>query len=190
MIGDVLTDVGRDTAKAIAAGGAKAGFVTARRHRRGELARPRSPRRSRIGRLRHPRQQRRRRDHRRSSSTSKPPDLRRMCDVNVVGTALGMKHAFRAMKPGGAAGKGGAIVNIASVAATIAFPGIAGYSGDQVRGRPADPGRRDGSGQARLRRPRQLHLSGPRSDRHGHATGGRRRGGRALSRAPRPPSAA
>src|SRR6202042_2603280 len=56
-------------------------------------------------------------------------DLRRMWDVNVVGAALGMKHAFRAMKPGGAAGKGGAVVNVASVAATIAFPGIAGYSG-------------------------------------------------------------
>lgn len=55
-------------------------------------------------------------------------DLRRMLDVNVVGTALGIKHAFRAMKPGGAAGKGGAIVNIASVAATIPFPGISGYS--------------------------------------------------------------
>ena len=52
-----------------------------------------------------------------------------MCDVNIVGVALGMKHAFRAMKPGGAAGKGGAIVSISSVAATIAFPGIAGYSG-------------------------------------------------------------
>ena len=55
-------------------------------------------------------------------------DLRRMLDVNVVGTALGMKHAFRAMRPNGAAGQGGAVVNIASVAATIAFPGIAGYS--------------------------------------------------------------
>ena len=55
-------------------------------------------------------------------------DLRRMWDVNVVGAALGMKHAFRAMKPDGAAGKGGAVVNVASVAATIAFPGIAGYS--------------------------------------------------------------
>ena len=55
-------------------------------------------------------------------------DVRRMFDVNIVGTALGMKHAFRAMRPGGAAGKGGAIVNIASVAATIAFPAIAGYS--------------------------------------------------------------
>jgi 3alpha(or 20beta)-hydroxysteroid dehydrogenase len=39
-----------------------------------------------------------------------------------------MKHAFRAMKPDGRAGKGGAVVNVASVAATIAFPGIAGYS--------------------------------------------------------------
>src|SRR5260370_8675370 len=40
-----------------------------------------------------------------------------------------MKHGFRAMRPGGNAGAGGAIVNIASVAATIAFPAIAGYSG-------------------------------------------------------------
>jgi 3alpha(or 20beta)-hydroxysteroid dehydrogenase len=54
--------------------------------------------------------------------------LRKMFDVNVVGTLLGMKHALRAMRPGGAAGNGGAIVNIASVAATIAFPAIAGYS--------------------------------------------------------------
>jgi 3alpha(or 20beta)-hydroxysteroid dehydrogenase len=55
-------------------------------------------------------------------------DLARMFQVNVVGTALGMKHAFRAMRPGGAAGSGGAVVNVSSVAATIAFPGIAGYS--------------------------------------------------------------
>ncbi|WP_323118446.1 SDR family NAD(P)-dependent oxidoreductase [Burkholderia alba] len=55
-------------------------------------------------------------------------DLRRMCDVNVVGVGLGLKHAFRAMRPGGAAGRGGAVVNVSSVAATIAFPAIAGYS--------------------------------------------------------------
>ena len=54
--------------------------------------------------------------------------LRRMLDVNIVGTCLGMKHAFRAMRPDGAAGRGGAIVNISSVAALIAFPAIAGYS--------------------------------------------------------------
>ncbi|WP_207838692.1 SDR family NAD(P)-dependent oxidoreductase [Williamsia soli] len=51
-----------------------------------------------------------------------------MLEINVLGTALGIKHAFRAMRPGGAAGSGGAVINIASVAATIAFPGIALYS--------------------------------------------------------------
>ncbi len=55
-------------------------------------------------------------------------DIRRMLEVNVLGTALGIKHGLRAMRPGGPAGNGGAIVNISSVAATIAFPGIAGYS--------------------------------------------------------------
>jgi 3alpha(or 20beta)-hydroxysteroid dehydrogenase len=62
-----------------------------------------------------------------------PADIRRMFEVNLLGTALGIKHGFRAMRPGGAASEasgrsGGAIVNISSVAATIAFPGIAGYS--------------------------------------------------------------
>jgi NAD(P)-dependent dehydrogenase (short-subunit alcohol dehydrogenase family) len=56
-------------------------------------------------------------------------DVLRMCNVNIVGAALGMKHAFRAMRPAGPAGNGGAVVNISSVAATIAFPAIAGYSG-------------------------------------------------------------
>jgi NAD(P)-dependent dehydrogenase (short-subunit alcohol dehydrogenase family) len=57
-----------------------------------------------------------------------PEGVRKMLEVNVLGTALGIKHGFRAMRPGGPAGAGGAIVNVASVAATIAFPGIAGYS--------------------------------------------------------------
>lgn len=55
-------------------------------------------------------------------------EVRKMLEVNVIGTFLGVKHAFRAMRPEGPAGKGGAVVNISSVAATIAFPGIAGYS--------------------------------------------------------------
>ena len=55
-------------------------------------------------------------------------DLRKMLDVNVVGVSLGMKHAFRAMPPGGSAGTGGAIDNVASVAATIPFPASSGYS--------------------------------------------------------------
>ncbi|WP_295701265.1 SDR family oxidoreductase [Lapillicoccus sp.] len=57
-----------------------------------------------------------------------PDQVRRQLEVNLLGTALGIKHAFRTMRPGGAAGNGGAIINTASVAATIAFPGIAVYS--------------------------------------------------------------
>ncbi len=57
-----------------------------------------------------------------------PEGIRKILEVNVLGTALGIKHAFRAMRPEGSAGAGGEIVNIASVAATIAFPGIAAYS--------------------------------------------------------------
>jgi NAD(P)-dependent dehydrogenase (short-subunit alcohol dehydrogenase family) len=48
--------------------------------------------------------------------------------VNLLGTTLGIKHAFRTMRPGGAAGTGGTVINVSSVAATIAFPGIAVYS--------------------------------------------------------------
>ena len=51
-----------------------------------------------------------------------PADVRKQLEVNLLGTALGIKHAFRAMRPGGAVGQGGVVVNIASVAATIAFP--------------------------------------------------------------------
>ncbi len=57
-----------------------------------------------------------------------PDQVRKMLEVNLLGTALGLKHAFRAMRPDGPAGKGGAVVNVASVAATIAFPGISVYS--------------------------------------------------------------
>lgn len=57
-----------------------------------------------------------------------PADVRTMLEVNLLGTALGVKHAFLAMRPGGAAGQGGTVINVASVAATIAFPGISIYS--------------------------------------------------------------
>ncbi|AJT41709.1 SDR family NAD(P)-dependent oxidoreductase [Psychromicrobium lacuslunae] len=57
-----------------------------------------------------------------------PNSVRLMLEVNILGTALGVKHAFRAMRPGGPAGGGGSVVNVSSVAATIAFPGISGYS--------------------------------------------------------------
>ena len=57
-----------------------------------------------------------------------PAQVRAQLDVNVLGTALGLKHGLRTMRPGGAAGDGGVIINVASVAATIAFPGISVYS--------------------------------------------------------------
>jgi len=127
MIGDVLDDVGHATAEKIGASGAKVGFVhlDVTQERDWESA---------------------------VSGTvdvlggfdilvnnagieisaliidADADDLRKMLDVNVVGASLGMKHAFRAMRPGGSAGTGGAIVNVASVAATIPFPGISGYS--------------------------------------------------------------
>jgi NAD(P)-dependent dehydrogenase (short-subunit alcohol dehydrogenase family) len=53
---------------------------------------------------------------------------RKQLEVNLLGTALGIKHAFRAMRPGGPAGNGGVVINVASVAATIAFPAIGVYS--------------------------------------------------------------
>jgi 3alpha(or 20beta)-hydroxysteroid dehydrogenase len=57
-----------------------------------------------------------------------PDAVRKQLEVNLLGTALGLKHAFRTMRPGGAAGQGGVVINVASVAATIAFPGISVYS--------------------------------------------------------------
>ncbi|NMO92458.1 SDR family oxidoreductase [Actinomycetospora sp. TBRC 11914] len=59
---------------------------------------------------------------------TEPDDVRRLLEVNLIGTMLGIKHAFRAMRPGGPAGGGGAVINVSSVAATIAFPSIGAYS--------------------------------------------------------------
>jgi 3alpha(or 20beta)-hydroxysteroid dehydrogenase len=59
---------------------------------------------------------------------TEPDDVRRLLEVNLIGTMLGIKHAFRAMRPGGAAGAGGVVVNVSSVAANIAFPSIGAYS--------------------------------------------------------------
>ena len=128
MIGDILVEPGQAIAKAISDKGAKAGFVTLDVTDEANWEEAVAATIAELGGF----------DILINNAgveiTSlvidvKPADLRRMCDVNIVGVALGMKHAFRAMKPGGPAGKGGAIVSIASVAATIAFPGIVGYSG-------------------------------------------------------------
>ena len=127
MIGDVLTELGRENATKLSAGGAKAGFVPLDVTKDDDWASAVSATVKELGGF----------DLLVNNAgieiTSlvvdvKADDLRRMFDVNAVGTLLGMKHAFRAMRPGGTAAKGGSIVNIASVAATIAFPAIAGYS--------------------------------------------------------------
>jgi NAD(P)-dependent dehydrogenase (short-subunit alcohol dehydrogenase family) len=57
-----------------------------------------------------------------------PADIQKMLSINLLGTALGTKHAFRTMRPGGAAGQGGVVINVASVSAAIAFPAISVYA--------------------------------------------------------------
>jgi NAD(P)-dependent dehydrogenase (short-subunit alcohol dehydrogenase family) len=127
MIGDVLTSLGRDAAGKLTAGGAKAGFVKLDVTKEEDWLAAAKATIDAFGGF----------DILINNAGIEitalvadldPVGLRRMLDVNIVGTALGLKHAFRAMRPGGAAGKGGAVVNISSVAATIAFPAIAGYS--------------------------------------------------------------
>jgi 3alpha(or 20beta)-hydroxysteroid dehydrogenase len=128
MIGDILADLGKETAGNLAKTGAKTGFVELNVTDDAQWEKAVAATIATLGGY----------DILINNAgieiTSlvvdlKGEDLRRMCDVNIVGTGLGMKHACRAMRPGGGAGSGGAIVNIASVAATIAFPAIAGYSG-------------------------------------------------------------
>lgn len=52
----------------------------------------------------------------------------RLQDVNSDGVFLGTKHAIRAMKPGGAAGKGGAIVNVSSIGGLVGSFATSAYS--------------------------------------------------------------
>ncbi|WP_028203954.1 SDR family NAD(P)-dependent oxidoreductase [Paraburkholderia nodosa] len=52
----------------------------------------------------------------------------RLMSVNIRGLTLGMKHAMRAMRPGGIAGDGGAILNLSSMAHLRANPGTAAYA--------------------------------------------------------------
>src|SRR6266550_8950879 len=127
MIGDVLDDLGREAAEHIAKTGATAGFVTLDVTDDDAWAAAVAATIAELGGF----------DVLVNNAGIEisalvvdldATELARMLGVNVVGTALGLKHAFRAMRPGGAAGAGGSVVNISSVAATIAFPGIAGYS--------------------------------------------------------------
>jgi len=53
--------------------------------------------------------------------------FRRIQDINVNGTFLGLKYAIRAMRPGGISGRSGAIVNLSSLAAMIGVTGLSAY---------------------------------------------------------------
>lgn len=127
MIGDVLSDLGAETARDLQASGAHAGFVPLDVTRDASWGEAVEATVATLGGF----------DLLVNNAgieitallvDADADDLRRMFDVNVVGVSLGLKHAFRAMRPGGAVGKGGSVVNISSVSANIAFPGIAGYS--------------------------------------------------------------
>ena len=127
MIGDVLEELGRETADRIAAAGGKTGFVTLDVTDESAWEAAVQATVATLGGY----------DVLVNNAgieitalvvDADPDDLRRMLEVNVVGVSLGIKHAFRAMRPEGIAGGGGAVVNIASVAATIPFPAISGYS--------------------------------------------------------------
>jgi 3alpha(or 20beta)-hydroxysteroid dehydrogenase len=54
-------------------------------------------------------------------------DFRRVMEVNVTGVFLGLKHAVRAMSPGGSSGRGGAIVNLSSAAGLVGTTGHVAY---------------------------------------------------------------
>ncbi|WP_164549156.1 SDR family NAD(P)-dependent oxidoreductase [Amphritea opalescens] len=53
--------------------------------------------------------------------------VRHVHKVNVESIFLGMKSAAEVMKPGGAAGKGGSIINLSSIAGLIGVPGHSAY---------------------------------------------------------------
>jgi len=99
MIGDVLEEQGRETARALAATGARAAFVhmdvTDEAHWLAAISATHYA----LGGF----------DILINNAGVEvtalvtdidPDELRRMLDVNIVGTALGIKHAFRAMRPG------------------------------------------------------------------------------------------
>ena len=54
-------------------------------------------------------------------------DFQRVMAVNVTGVFLGVRAAVRAMQPGGSTGRGGAIVNMSSVAGLVGTAGHIAY---------------------------------------------------------------
>jgi len=56
------------------------------------------------------------------------PEWRKVMAVNSDGVFLGVKNAIRAMRPGGISGRGGSIINMASICAMVALKGAGSYS--------------------------------------------------------------
>lgn len=59
-------------------------------------------------------------------------DWQRVMSVNSDGVFLGVKHGILAMKPGGLSGRGGSIINIASICAMVALQGAGSYSASKA----------------------------------------------------------
>ena len=98
MIGDILADLGKETAGRLAETGAKTGFVELNVTDDAQWEKAVAATVATLGGYDIPI------NNAGIEITSlvvdlKAEDLRRMCDVNIVGTGLGMKHAFRAMRP-------------------------------------------------------------------------------------------
>jgi 3alpha(or 20beta)-hydroxysteroid dehydrogenase len=53
--------------------------------------------------------------------------FKRIQDINVNGTFLGLKYGIRAMRPGGSSGRSGSIVNLSSLAAMLGVTGFSAY---------------------------------------------------------------
>ena len=126
VVADLQDDLGEKVADSLKGDGH--GFVHLDVTDEAQLGERRDGGRLRLRRARHPGQQRRRRDHQ--------PDRRRRPEGHPH-HARGQRprHGARASSgacarcgPTASAGKGGSIINISSVAATIAFPGIPIYS--------------------------------------------------------------
>lgn len=54
--------------------------------------------------------------------TDTPAAMQRLCRVNIESILLGTQTAVAAMKPGGAAGNGGSIINLSSIAGLMGAP--------------------------------------------------------------------
>jgi NAD(P)-dependent dehydrogenase (short-subunit alcohol dehydrogenase family) len=127
MLSDVLEDAGRATAEAIRKAGGKADFVVHDVRAEPAWENAIAATISRFGTLTTL-------VNNAGIEVSAPiaelpiSDLDRLMEVNVRGLVLGMKHAMRTMRPGGAAGKGGVILNLSSLAQLRANPGTGAYA--------------------------------------------------------------